>query len=153
MIGRNKLTHAVVWPNAKNANVALVDSDGTVVGEVSVKYPLMGSELAKRVPEGYTVQPTGCNIVSMSGRLVVGTRGVFDTAVVTERPEITFEERLARMERREANREKALARARERAARLEAKLAERDAVVEQDQQQPEPEQAQDEPEAEAVDNG
>jgi crotonobetainyl-CoA:carnitine CoA-transferase CaiB-like acyl-CoA transferase len=153
MIARNQLTHAVVWPNAKNANVALVDCEGTVLGEVPVSYPLMGSELAKRVPDGYSVQPTGCNIVSMSGRLMVQTCGVFDTAVVTERPEVTFEERLARMERREANREKALAYEREKIARLEAELAERDTVVEPVEEPAEPEEATQEPEAEAVDNG
>lgn len=106
MFDRNQLVHAVVWPNGRKASLSLIDTNGGIQSTFTVREPLRGSDLAKMVPDGYRVHCDDCHIVTMSGDVVVGTRAAFDTAVVTERAELTFEERMQRLERREARREK-----------------------------------------------
>lgn len=103
MLDRNTLVHAVIWPQGPNAMVTLVDPDGVVASVVKVKEPLRGSDLAKMIPQGYGVETDACTVLSMSGELLVRTEGEFDTAVVTERAHVSFEERMARLERRERN--------------------------------------------------
>lgn len=105
LFDRNQLVHAVIWPNGKNPGLTLVDTDGVVQSHVAIRMPVKGSELAKMMPPGHFVEPDQCTILSMSGRLMVGAKAPFDTAVVTERAEIGFEERMQRLERKERRRE------------------------------------------------
>jgi hypothetical protein len=105
---RNQLVKVVIWPNGPDAQIHLHDAseDSVIVGEVHVKAPLMGSELARKVPPGYHLAVYDCTVVSMAGELLVTTEVEFDTVVVTERAEKTFEERFAELEMRERNRER-----------------------------------------------
>jgi hypothetical protein len=112
MFDRNQLVHAVIWPNEKPSQIALVDAEGEVRSTVTFKLPMRGSDVAKWMPDGYQLDVGGCTVVSMSGRVMVNTVAPFDSAVVTERPEVTFEDRMLRLERRDKRRE-------ERAAQLE----------------------------------
>jgi len=156
MFNRNQLAHLVIWPNAKTAVVSLIDPDGEAVSEMSVREPIKGSELAKKMADGFAIHTKRCSVVSVSGDIVVRTRIPFDTAVVTERPVISFEDRMARLERRERRRElKAEADAIENEklrAIVEAQkktLKENEAVVEEVEQttEPTPEAAPAAPEA------
>ncbi len=109
MFDRNELVHAVFWPDAehpKEAKINLVDTDGVVQGEIDLDRPIKGAELASMVPNGFYLSPLKCIALSMSGKQVVATKAPFDTAVVTERPEVSFEDRMARLERREMRRER-----------------------------------------------
>lgn len=101
MFQRNELAHLVMWPREAKAKVELVDEEGVVLSALPVDWPLKGSDIAKMVPEGFCIDPNGCTVVTMSGDILVSTVGEFDTAVVTERPEITFEQRMALLERRQ----------------------------------------------------
>lgn len=107
MIQRNKLVQAVIWPAGPNAHYSLIDAEGVELARVAVAAPVKGFDLAKVVPPGLSVDVTDCEVLSMTGKNVARTRAQFDTAVVTERPEITFEERMARLERRDKRREEA----------------------------------------------
>lgn len=106
MFDRNKLVHAVIWPAGEKPLVTLLDAEGVVLGEVVVREPLKGSELSKMIPQGCELEIDQCTVVNMSGEVIVETALPFDTAVVTEKREETFEERLANMERRIKRREK-----------------------------------------------
>lgn len=106
MFDRNKLTHLVFWPDAKNAALNLVDPDGVVCSAIPVREPIFGSAIARAVPNGFAIEPSGCLAVTMSGDIKVTTRGEFDTAVVIERHRPTADERLAALERRALRRER-----------------------------------------------
>lgn len=140
MFTRNQLAHLVFWATQARAKVDMIDPDGAVVGSTKVTTPLRGSDLARCVPEKFTVEPVGCLVVTLSGDIRVGTRGEFDTAVVTDRDKPSLEERFLRLERRERRREQ---RERDLAAQNERLLAEREErqneeVVEQDETPVEP---------------
>lgn len=106
MFSRNELVHAVIWPDGRKSSIALIDPDGIVVATLPVREPLRGSDLSRLIPDGYCVDWDNCAVVNLSGEPVVRTVGQFDTAVVTERAELGFEERMQRLERRERRREK-----------------------------------------------
>lgn len=97
---KQKLTHAVVWPNGQKANVELVDPDGEVQAKVPIKFPVRGSDLARMMPDQYTLETEACTVVSLSGKVLVASEMQFDTAVVTERREITMEEKIEIIARR-----------------------------------------------------
>jgi len=105
MFERDQLVYAVIWPSASEALVQLIDTDGVVVAAYPVLEPLKGSEVIKMVPDGYCLGFERCHVVKTTGSILVNTGVKFDTAVVTERAEVTFEERMARLERRERRRE------------------------------------------------
>lgn len=105
MFDRNQLVHLVLWPNASGAGYRLVDDQGEVIAQVKVTEPVTGAQLAKLVPKGLFIDPTGCTVVTLSGDIRVRTQGQFDTAVVTERSKPSLEERFALLERRERKRE------------------------------------------------
>lgn len=106
MLSRNQLVHAVIWPKGPDSVVSLIDADGVDQAHVKVRQPMRGSDITKLIPEGYSVLPEECHVVTTSGELLVNKGVKFDTAVVTERPEVPFEERLAALERRERRRVK-----------------------------------------------
>lgn len=118
---RNQLVHAVIWPNAKDAAIALYDTVGVEVSRVKIDHPKKGADISRMMPQEYLLGVVGCTVVSLSGKPVVSTKAPFDTSVVTERPEVTFEERLARMERTELRRRKREA---QREAEMEAAVEE-----------------------------
>lgn len=127
---RNKLVHAVIWPKGENPRIALIDTDGVEQSVLTITEPVKGQHYSNMLPEGYHLEVQDCHVVSMSGKLVIATPVPFDTAVVTERAELTFEERLERMERRSIRAEQERARReREREREVEAlrqQLAERE---------------------------
>lgn len=99
MFNRNQLVHAVFWPLGEGtAFLSLLDTDGVVQGEIPVNEPLLGSEVARKMPDGFFIEPEGCTVHSMSGKYLIGTPQPFDTAVVTERAQISDTERLDRLE-------------------------------------------------------
>ena len=106
MFDRNKLAHLVFWPDVAKAALNLVDPHGVVVAAYRVSEPVLGSDIARRVPDGFAVEASGCVVLTMSGLIRVSTRGEFDTAVVTERHRPTADERLAALERRALRRER-----------------------------------------------
>lgn len=101
MFDRNQLVHAVIWPIDELSAAALIDTDGVIQGRMPVYKPVKGDELSRMIPKGYCLDFENCHVIKMSGDILVRTIGVFDTAVVTERAEVTFEERMQRLERRE----------------------------------------------------
>lgn len=102
---RDDLVHAVIWPKGKSACVSLIDAYGVEQSLYPVRAPRKGSELAKMIPQGYSLLVHECLVVNMSGKLVIGTSAPFDTSVVTERAEVTFEERMNRLERIQVRRD------------------------------------------------
>lgn len=106
MLDRNQLVHAVIWPNGDDACVTLIDADGVYQSRFSVVQPLKGSDLARLIPPGYWLKFDGCTVLSMSGDVLVGGIAEFDSAVVTERREVTFEDRIAILERRDIRRQR-----------------------------------------------
>lgn len=147
MYDRNQISHLVFWPNGKGSSLALVSDQGEVLSQLDVKEPVKGSELAKFVPNGYSLDPGGCVVLSMAGQIIVGTKAPFDTSVVTERAEVTFEERMARLERIEVNN-------RRRQVLLEKRNQELMRQLQQHEAEPQVEVAQEvNPEAEAVQVG
>lgn len=119
MLTRNQLTYAVIWPSGPDAALQLVTDDGEVYGEMSVTEPLKGSELAKLMPDGMAIVADQCSLITTSGKILVQTKTPFDTVVVTERAELTFEDRIAAMEVRERWRDRA----------YRAKMAEMQAAI------------------------
>ncbi len=103
MLTQKNLVNAVIWPNGPKAAIALFDTSAEGGGEqvalVPITVPKEGREIAKMIPQGFSVDVQECTVVKLSGPIIKGTKAEFDTAVVTERPQITFEERLARLER------------------------------------------------------
>ena len=138
MFDRNKLSHSVIWPAGPDANIHLVNQNNDLVAAFEVKEPIKGSDLAKLIPADYTLDFENCIHVTMSGDLVIGRQIEFDTVVVTERAEVTFEERMARLERRELMRERERQRERLELQRLREQAAAREQVIE-----PEPEVIED----------
>lgn len=105
MFDSNQITHWVFWPQVHDARLVLVSPHGEEVGFVEVTEPRLGAEMAKRVPEGYKLEPVGCVGFSLSGEPIVGGDGKFDTCVVTERAVVTDAERfemLVKLDRRRA---------------------------------------------------
>lgn len=99
MFNRNQLVHAVFWPLGEGtAFLTLLDTDGVVQGECPFNEPLLGSEVARKMPDGFFVKVEGCTVHSMSGKYLIGTPQPFDTSVVTERAQISDSERLDRLE-------------------------------------------------------
>lgn len=131
MIERNALAFAVIWPANKQSYISLIDGEGVECAQFKVEQPLKGSELAKVVPEGYYVAPCkNCKVVTIAGRPVVRTVGEFDSAVITEKPQLGFEERMQNLERRERRREKREQAREEETALLRQRLKEAEAVTE-----------------------
>lgn len=134
MFTRNQLVHAVLWPLAKRVSITMLDAEGVVHGEFVISKPMLGSELARMVPDGLFVagEEGELSVFSMSGDPVIATRVEFDTEVVTEKREMTLEERFAQLEMRQRRAAEREARLREQnkrlAAEAEAALAQ---VVEQ----------------------
>ncbi len=95
---RNALVHAVLWPKGKASSVSLIDDEGVSQGEYRIVEPVMGSQLSKMIPQGFFLHTGDCGVVSMAGKPVVATVAEFDTAVVTQKREVTFEERFKMME-------------------------------------------------------
>jgi hypothetical protein len=95
---RNGLVHLSIFPTSENASYDLIDQDeGEVYARVPVRDPLRGSDLSKMVPDGLQVEFADCVVFNMSGKLVIGTPIDFDTAVVTERAEMSLEETMRRL--------------------------------------------------------
>jgi len=115
---RNDLVLAVIWPTGPEAFLSLIDAEGVFLGGFNVVEPVRGSEIAKMVPDGLRIHFNDCSVINTSGRLVYGKKQPFDSAVVTERAQQTFEERFAALERKERYRDR-------RAKRLEAELQSR----------------------------
>lgn len=105
MFDRNQLTHLVIWPAESGAGYRLVDGEGEVLAQVAIGEQVLGSTIAKAVPQGLYIDVTGCTVVTLSGEVRVTTKGQFDTAVVVQRSRKTPEERLEALERRERVRE------------------------------------------------
>jgi len=131
MLSRKELNHAVLWPNGTKAAYSLVSSDGEVVATVPLTVPVKGSELVRLMPDGFGVTLNNATLVFKEGAYT-NERQPFDTVVVTERREVTMDERLARLEMRDANRQKALIEAKRSAQLAEKRLAEieADSVIE-----------------------
>ena len=110
MFTKNQLVHAVIWPVTNEAAMELIDTDGVVQSNVPIQQPQKGDEVSRMIPEGFEVDVMDCYVVDLSGEIIKGSKAEFDTAVVTERAEIGFEERMARLERKEKRREKREAR-------------------------------------------
>lgn len=130
---RNQLVHAVIWPATRSATVDLIDVDGQEMASFKVAQPILGSDVARWMPDGYTVSCQSCTVVAKSGAILVGAQAQFDTAVVTVRPEITFEERMERLERRERRREAREKKREEEIARL---MAENEALQKEAEDEP-----------------
>ena len=148
---RNDLVHAVIWPKGPAALAILYDTDGVIQGDVPIKDPVRGSVFANMMPEGYQISFSDCGVMSMSGELVIATRTPFDTCVVTEKREMTFEDRLIAMERRDRRRQlreqererehaELLRRAEEREQERLEPVVEEDAVQDSTQPTTEPEE-------------
>lgn len=146
MFERNDLLHLVFWPNAaEGAGFDLVTEGGEVKGGFAIQKPITGVELQRFVPQGLSVVAHSCAVYGLAGRLVTITETPFDSAVVTEKREETFEDRFAKLEgrvRRSEQREAKLAKENaqllaERAkAASEAAQAERDAQAASDEVTP-----------------
>lgn len=102
MFNRNQLAHLVFWPQNAKANYALVNSDGEAVSTVKVSEPILGSLIARTVPQGFHVSVGSVIAVTMSGEVRIGGKAPFDTETVTERSKPTVEERMDMLERRES---------------------------------------------------
>lgn len=120
---RNKLTHAVLWPNGAEAAYSLVSPDGEVIATVALIEPVKGSDLSRLMPDGFEISLNNATLVFKEGRYT-NERQPFDTVVITERREVTLDQRLARLEMRDINRQKALTEAKRAHAKAEARLAE-----------------------------
>lgn len=107
MFERNEIVHSVIWPAGTEPVVALIDVDGVQQGHFWLKEPMRGSELAKQIPADWFLQFQECTLVKMTGEVVIGNKIPFDTKVVTERAELTYEQRLLAVERRDKHRAKA----------------------------------------------
>lgn len=147
---RNQIAHLVVWPVHKTSSMELIDTDGVSQSELRVTEVLTGHQLAKTLPEGCLIEFKECFVANMKGETIMGGKGEFNTIVVRERPEITFEQRMQRLERqernravREAKRQADLERATEELAALRAEQAAQDVLDPQDP----PEDPQDPPAA------
>ena len=153
MYDRNQLVHAVIWPKGKTATITMLDAEGVVHSEFAVREPMKGSELSKMIPPGYGVEFDDCTVLSMSGEILVRTVGEFDTAVVTERAQVTAEERLQRLERREMRRERRELEREQENAELRRQLADRETVVDGDDTPPAGDPPADTPPAEISEGG
>lgn len=136
---RNALVHAVIWPNGPEASLALLDTDGVVQSEFRLTEPTKGSFYSSMMPDGFVLDCNGCTVLSMSGKLIVRTEVEFDTVVVTERAQVTFEERFARLERLQRRRDIRERKLEEEARTLRERLAQREGEAEPLVQPPEPE--------------
>ncbi|MGR3624505.1 hypothetical protein [Pseudophaeobacter sp.] len=105
MYDRNQLVHAVIWPVAGVGAATLLDGEGVLQSQIEIREPVLGSQLSKMIPQDFFLDVHDCTVVSMSGQLVVATKSEFDTVVVTERAALDYEERMQRLERRDARRD------------------------------------------------
>lgn len=162
MFERNQLAHLVFWPENNKSIVTLVDPNGVVIDDDGVELaepqemelasfkldrPMLGMEIAKTLPADLCIKSENVTVVTMSGEIKVTTVAPFDTTVVTERPVISAEERLDRLEIREQRNEARQAKlARENRELREQILAQRDRdeVVEEPAQETEQEEGQEE---------
>lgn len=106
MFTRNQLVHAVLWPNGPKATASLIDTDGVEIAKFKIEKPTLGSELCRFLPADFHLDAYDCVALTLSGDLVIETRLDFDTVVVTERAEISIEDRMQRLERREQRRQR-----------------------------------------------
>lgn len=106
MFDRNQLAHLAIWPREKNSRITVLDGDGVVYASSRIDAPMRGSDIAKLLPPRFFVDLGDCAAFSMSGDVLIRTVAPFDTTVVTEKAVISFDERMARLERREYRREK-----------------------------------------------
>ncbi|KJZ25120.1 hypothetical protein [Tritonibacter mobilis] len=127
---RNQLVHAVIWPEGPDgASATLYDTDGVVLSEVPITEPVKGSVWSSLMPQGYKIDIAGCNVISMSGEVVVATRTEFDTVVVTERAEVSLEHTMQRMVNKAVREERLRA---ERRAQRQAQREQEPQLVEDD---------------------
>lgn len=129
---RNKLTHSVFWPGKGDSTFALVNPDGEVLPEVFFNAPFRGSDIAKLVPDGFEILTDNAVVLSMSGKVLIGEPTDFDTVVVTQRAEVSLEDRLAQLERKDRNRDKDLRKLKREKRKLEEELGALEPVVEVD---------------------
>jgi hypothetical protein len=148
MLKRNELVHAVIWPVTADAQYNLVAMETVeikgeptvkevILGEVPVTAPVRGSDLAKMIPDGCCVKYDGCTVVKLTGDILVRTVAPFDTAVVTEKAQMSMEERMQRLELRERRRGQREKEREQETARLRAELEaerERNAVLDDEPQ-------------------
>jgi len=149
-----KLTGLVFWPSTGaqvDAQVLLCNADGEMFAAFKLEKPMRGEDLARLVPPGCGVETTGCEVINSTGSLKVQDQMRFDTAVVMERRQQTFEERMERIERAQRAREKQfmeLANARQRIAEENERL--REQLEQSEQQTGEPEVTTTEPKSDAT---
>lgn len=156
MFERDELLHLVFWPKGDvSSGLDVLNKEGEVLGGFPIVKPMRGFDLQRLVPGGYCIKPFGCAVFGLAGALVTITETPFDSAVVTEKREETFEDRFAKLEgrvRRAEQREAKLAKQNsdllaERArAASEAAQAERGVRAASDEVPP-PDDAQQPPEA------
>ena len=145
MLTKNRLVHAVIWPNGEKPEITLTDKEGVIQSYMRVRGPMRGDELSRMIPDGFIVDVHDCSVVNLSGKILVGGVGEFDTSVVTEKATLSFEERMNRLERIERRRQR-------RQADLEAenkKLREELRAELEAEAEPEPEVVEAAPEAES----
>lgn len=130
MITRDQLSQLVIWPQGQKAQLSLVEAEhGEALASYVIRGPVKGSDLARMMSPNFYLDVEGAIVVDMNGEVVIGKPIPFETTVVTERAEISLDERLSRLERREKRREKREKRLAEQNAELVRQLAERDSVV------------------------
>lgn len=144
MFASMALTHLIFWPQTDDASLLLVDRNGEEVGKMPVTEPVRGVDLQRLLPAQFNIAPFGCTAVSLSGNVICGGKGAFDSAVVVERDRPTVEDRLAIIERREKYRQRefekqqaAIAAARNELAEREQKEREEREKLEQVVEEPE----------------
>lgn len=128
---RFELTHVTIWPTSAKALVAL-QHNGKTIGQFGLTEPLLGSVLAKSVPDGLDIQLENCIAVYMRGEMIIATSIPFDTVVKTERARPSLEDRLERLENLERRKVRLL--------EQQARRAEQEEVIETPPS-PEPEPA------------
>lgn len=140
MFERNDLVHLVFWPSTVEGSVIdLVTGNGEVKAGFAIQKPITGVELQRFVPHGLSVVAHSCAVYGLAGGLVTITEMPFDSAVVTEKREETFEDRFAKLESRVR-----------RSEQREAKLAKENAQLLADRAMAASESAQAERDAQAA---
>ena len=132
---RSELLNIVIWPAAAGAcvNLFINDPDPQQVGTFEVTSPLRGVDFSKMVPDVCEVEFEGCFLCSTCGPVQYTTAVDYDSDVVPHRKELSSEERLERLERRDFNLQKLLAAERLTAIELNAKIAALDAAAAADE--------------------
>jgi len=133
VFSKDDLVFAVIWPNGDDANMSLIDADGVYLAHVPVKAPVKGADLARMVPKGFKVDTAKCVVVHTNGGLMARTKAPFDTAVVTERRELSFEEKMQSFVRTEVRRQQLRAAKRAEAESILAEEGEGDADRDEEQ--------------------